>query len=375
MEELSEIYGWKEGKDWRWLSGEATWHWLRTGSTTELYGADDKRFARILRGRQFDDVAVDEAQEFRFEDLGGICRKILMPTIADRRGRIFITGTPGDFDCFFKEVVWDRKHAEWAVVHGEYLENPATRSQLRGQIAMLEASNPGLLEEPWFRREYKNEWVSDVRRGVCKVPEVGFEAYEGPMPGDRHVIGASIGPDMQGALAVAVVGRCRKKPVIIFAEEHGRRKTREHDAALRALLLSYPGSVIAKACIESQAMLEDLVNAGIPIDFADKQNMPFMIDRLTGDVEAGAVLVSDVDAADPSLGKLARHWRDLVWIDSPQGGRTMSAAPHLTEAAALAVSGCFSSYVAPDTRDSGKKEEDRMRNAMIRRRKGESSWR
>jgi hypothetical protein len=85
--------------------------WLKNGSIIQCKGADKPD---SLRGRGVDLVVLDEYQDFK----DGVWSDVLFPTLADRRGRAIIIGTPKAYNHLYelykKGQSQDRDDADWA---------------------------------------------------------------------------------------------------------------------------------------------------------------------------------------------------------------------------------------------------------------------
>ena len=76
---------------------------------------------------------------------------MLKPAVADYRGTIVLTGTPGNLikGLFFD--VTNSREAGWSGHRWDTYANPYMAEQWAGEIADLKAASPLVVEMPWFR--------------------------------------------------------------------------------------------------------------------------------------------------------------------------------------------------------------------------------
>lgn len=324
---LIDMYKWNVKADGR--SMRITFR--DTEGTIQLYGADQKRFQRRMRGKQFDDVVVDEAQDFIFSDLGHLCMRVLYPTIADRHGRLFMAGTPGEIENYFFEVQ-KGEHPHWTVVRGEHLENPHTRAELRGQLNHLLRTNPHVLEEPWVRREYFNEWVPDTRKVVVKLNADINYLYEWQrVAGDRFVLGIDFGFPSLSAY-VLLTWNPDRYPFFVYIEAWERPKMELHDHvnAINDYLRRYPGLRIVgdpswfggKDNPSTESFVTELQQIhGLPIEPADKRDKRFHVERLNSEATCGWLKIFNADDPQhPEKATMAQQWNKLVRLSDGSEG-------------------------------------------------------
>ena len=323
--ELKDLYGWKG----EFHSVELAFK-FENGSIIKLYGADDPRKHRQFRGQRNDIVAIDEAQDFH-SNLQQLIQW-LTPGVADRRGRIFMLGTPGQVASgYFYEVVVERKHAHWAVVHGDPRENPHTAQQLDEQEEILRAGNPLVDQEPWFQREYRGRWVVDSRNNVCRVsPALNFLHRWEPHPRDRYLLGVDWG-DQRAGFSIAVWNH-DQYPWVVFLESetvYGGLIT-DHVKKIKAYQDKYKGlTIVADPGGVSKAIVRELEEVhGLSIQRADKEDRIAQIELMNTDLTCGLVKIYNVaDPETPQNHELAREWANLTWVVNKNTGKAEEGRP------------------------------------------------
>lgn len=338
---------------------------FETDSTIELFGLDDPRRARLFRGRQFDEVIVDEAQDFCWTNLQHFTQRVAIPTLADRNGRLFMAGTPGDRaegvpPCepgdmhYFYEVAWLRKHPQWTVVHGEFLENPWTAAQLSKQIEMYRRANPNVDQEPWFQREYLGKWVIDTRSVVIRLrPDLNYLYEWQPHEDDQYVLGIDFGWKDPSAYVLAVWNP-RLHNWTIYLEAFVARGMYLHDhiAKLREYQTRYPRiRMVADPAGHAAALHAELRDIhGFPLEDADKREKMFALERLNSEASLAAIKVFNLADAKwdgttwksdtPELNPVAQQWATLCWEIDSHGQRVEGTPRHVSDGAVYARRAC-----------------------------------
>lgn len=153
-----------------------------SGGRLAVYSADNDV---ALRGEAFDVVVVDEAAMIREETF----TDVLLPTLADRDGRIVLISTPKGRNWFWRE--WQRGQAGEkgvAAFHAPSSDNPNERIKR----AALEARDR--VSDRTYRQEWLAEFLEDgggVFRGVRRLATA--RPQERAQDGHAYVIGADWG--------------------------------------------------------------------------------------------------------------------------------------------------------------------------------------
>ena len=167
---------------------------MPNGSVIFIQGANDATEIERLRGGKYPLVVLDECQSFR-PFLQNLVDKVLTPAVADYRGTIVMTGTPGPACAgFYYEVTggdgplsksWSTH--SWSVVdnpHHPYGEEDIEEMRIRNG---WRHDNPTLLQE------WRGQWVHDDSRVVYKYDPAINNAIP-PIPDSlTYVLGIDLG--------------------------------------------------------------------------------------------------------------------------------------------------------------------------------------
>jgi hypothetical protein len=139
---------------------------LPNGSRIKLMGLDstmDER--RKILGQKYRLVVVDEAQDFH-SDLESIVYRDLKPALADHRGSVCLTGTPGDVRNFFYEITASAEEGNddvakgWTVHRWSALENPAVhwQEEIDSDIVLM---GQEVEQTAYFKQQRLGQWAFD----------------------------------------------------------------------------------------------------------------------------------------------------------------------------------------------------------------------
>ena len=374
--ELSAMFGWRAKPNMVDLS--LTWP---NGSFCKLYGADQDRFAKLLRGLKFDVVIIDEAQQFEFTDLEHLCDRIVGPTLTDRRGRLFVIGTPGEIASgfYYKLTVENFRPKTWHIITSSEFENPYTAEQLMLEIEELKAENPDIIDEPWVQREYFGKWVADTRRTVIKlIPKVNYLYEWEEHPADRYYLGIDFGFEDPSAYVVAVENP-EKYPYLVYLEARECRQMLldDHIALLNEYQTRYPGiRMVSDPGGHAKALLEELRQVyGFPLEEADKKEKRFHVERLNSEATRGLIKIYNLEeSARPQDNQVAVQWNSLIRVQVGNlpvalGGEWEEGRPrHIHDAALYARrAATLMEYKERTEETYAEKETRRMFEARVNR--------
>lgn len=373
LQELAEDYRW----DCKFNGIEMVVRFRGTNGAIHVLGADDERRHRLLRGQKPDDVLIDEAQDW-YSDIERLIQGIA-PGLADRRGRLFMCGTPPDvFNLegnYFLQVCRG-DHKEWHVVRGRHFENPHTAEQLRAEVAAGVEKNPNFLELPWVRREYFGEFVVDARKNVIHVdPAINYLTEWHSERDDQYIISIDWGDDI-AAYAVATFNT-RRYDYLVYLEAHALHGLLIHDHVnfIRSLLDRYPNAVVvADPGGVSKSIVRELREVHrLPIVNAKKDDRIAQIELMNSDLSLGKVRLYNVsNPADPAEHPLAKQWRELIWLENRVKGTREESRPRDIHDAALYARRYAHTYLhvpKSDKPEPGSPEYDRAIAAEMRRKK------
>ena len=151
------------------------------GGRLTLYSADNDV---SLRGEAFDLVIVDEAARIREETF----TDVLLPTLADRDGRIIIISTPKGRNWFWRQYVQGLQPNDYCASFTAPSEaNPMASIQKAAQLAKQTVND----------RTYKQEWLAqfvDDNAGVFSgIMDCVKEHAKEPQPYKSYVMGVDWG--------------------------------------------------------------------------------------------------------------------------------------------------------------------------------------
>jgi len=330
MQRLQRQYGWR-GK---FNAFELSFTFEGTGGRIRLVGADSEHFARLYRGSEHDLVIIDEAQEFAAIDLHQLIFEIFMPTLDDRRGRLFMMGTPprkrSMMKGFFFDVVVRRLYSDWVVVHGQAFENPHNKEQIEEREASLKAANPDVENEAWFQRERRAIWVVDANDLVLNLTGDNFITDHEPWGSDEYTLGVHWAADGPSAYTLASWNSNKDNKIVLFeAFERDDMGFFDHlevidsdayeaatgkKAAGKGYVQRYPGiRVVADMQKkESHATLQD--SYGVYVERVEIKDDIFATQRLQGDVDHGHLQLYNLDSpSKPDDHTLCEYYGEFGW--------------------------------------------------------------
>lgn len=188
------------------------------GAKLRLMGADLKDYRRKLKGSKFPGCAIDEAQDFRSDQLQSLINDVLAPSIADYAdGWIAVTGTPGPVpQGYFFDLTCNRKfgfsHHEWTMLDNPHMPDPEAR------IREVIEKNGWTPDNPTLLREWRNQWVLDVDALWIRYKESVNHYEELPQHEKfNYIMGIDIG--FRDADALCIVAYSPTSPITYLVEE------------------------------------------------------------------------------------------------------------------------------------------------------------
>jgi len=217
-----------------------------------IYSADNDV---ALRGEAFDLVIVDEAARIAEETY----TDVLLPTLADRDGRIVLISTPKGRNWFWRE--WVRG------ITGEpdywSFQAPSAANPLPTIRRAAERARD-LVSDRTYRQEWLAEFVEDgggVFRGVRALATV--PPGQPPSPGHVHVIGVDWGK-IEDYTAMVVLDVTAQR--VVALDRSRRVEYAIQRARLRALAERYGAvTIVAELNAMGQPIVEELLRDGLPV--------------------------------------------------------------------------------------------------------------
>jgi hypothetical protein len=340
LHHLADTYGW----ECRPNKLEMAFDFPRTGGRIRIFGADHPLAARLIRGQEHDDILVDEAQDFRHMDLQYLCESICMPRLADRRGRFWLSGTPGAMEGgYFYDVVWPQTNPLYQVLHGEPYENQYNAAEQRELDAMYRRANPDVDNEPWYQRERKGLWVVDNRQLLVTLrPERNYLYQDQWRPDieDRYVLGIRWGFSAPSGYCLAVWNPTRY-PYLVFLEGYREQcRLRDHLDKIAAYRARYDGlKIVIEASGPTKSVIDELKREHrVPVVEARKLNADYHEEKLNSDASLGLIKVYHrPDPKAPERNGVALAWSQLAWHVNPETGQRTPPEQRQVHDAALCV--------------------------------------
>lgn len=275
---------------------------FKNGAKIKLTGFDSspKEIDKVL-GEPYDLVILDEVQSFK-GNVGDLVYKRLHITVAERRGRIRMTGTPGDVRLgFFYDVnctdklqkfKWDLHKWSWKDNVGrsthKTTEGMLMRDILQQELDEILKINPRFIETAEYAQEWCGEYFVDVDNLVYK-----FNPLENVYENEPVITDCILGIDLgwHDETAMTVLGWSDQAPYLYQLDEYYESKVDLDTVAEKALEFKaqYP---IIDMVIDSQntqgiKTIENRYNIGFTS--ADKMGKFEHIRLLNTDLRRGKV--------------------------------------------------------------------------------------
>lgn len=289
---------------------------LPNGSSIKLAGADSTReeMEKLLGGK-YPSIIIDEAGSFR-QDLRKLVYENLEPCVIDYNGWIGLIGTPTDLTTGLFFDVTNGKENGWEIHKWSAHDNPFMAENFQKQIDKLVSSNPRVVETPWFRRMYMNEWVVDLDNLVYKADRTRNYLDELP-ENSKHEWTTILSVDLGYNDATAfVVGSYRphdknlylhhswKKPKMIVSEVAER---------INYYREAYKPDIIVVDPASKQVVQELIQRYDLPLISADKTEKVKFIEMMNSDFILGRIKLVGEDSEE-----LANEYASLIWDEKAQ---------------------------------------------------------
>lgn len=321
---------------------------LRNGAVIYVTGADaNQKQGNKFYGGKYRKVCIDEAQSWQ-TDLKSLIFQVLKPSLADWRGSLTLTGTPGDYiQGYFHEVTNGCRAGHigdpsvrvpgWSLHSWTTFDNPYMVEQWKDEIAQLtEKFGETIREVPWFKQMYLGEWVIDFEARCYKYnPErntyTALPNYGGHPGRWHHLLGVDLGysPDPSAFVLAAY----HDVDSTLYYERSWKQWQMDvTDVAdkikeIQAQVLSATGNEIDALVIDGaakQAVAEMRRRHNLPLLAADKVGKSDFIEIMNAGFLKGSIKVNlagccgGVPNPDPKVTKreslsLADEWIGLVW--------------------------------------------------------------
>jgi phage terminase large subunit-like protein len=287
----------------------------RAGSLA-IYSADSPD---SIRGEAFDLVIVDEAAMVDER----VWYDVLMPTLADRRGRALLISTPRGRNWFWRE--YERANQNGAAWRAPSADNPLPSIREAAERARE------LVSDRTYRQEWLAEFV-DEAGGVFRGVRACVRVVD---PRGPFALGVDIGRDEDyTAVAVFDIGQSA-----ILRVERWRRV--EYTLTVNRI------AAIARECDAHEVVVEQNAAGAPVVDYLTARGLPVVgvttsattkrriIDRLAWAIERGEIALPQDDYALTELEQYAQRRRS-------DGTYEYSAPPGLHDDCVMAIAWVYS---------------------------------
>lgn len=348
----------------------------RNRSILSIHGTDKPKSMRMLRGFKFDLIIVDEAQDFCYINVDELINRVLIPCLQDRRGRIFMAGTPGEESRgYFYECMVEKIHTMWHTVQGKQFENPWTAAQALEDEETYKLANPNVEEEAWFLREHRGIWVPDVRNNVVRLRDsINFLHSWTPKSGDKYFLGIDWGFTDPSAYVLACIPEGCEYFLYLEAYTRDQMLLHDHLEKLAEYTARYPGiTIVADPGGSGKALLVEMQKNGYNIENAEKKEKRHFVETVNSEASLGLIKVYNL--ANPSRPKespIAIQWSELVRKRNPRTGEWEEGKPrHIHDGAIYARRRALIEKAPENDKKSwGEVQAEKIREDARRRAKG-----
>jgi phage FluMu gp28-like protein len=224
------------------------------GGRIGIYSADNDV---SIRGEAFDLVVVDEAAQVKEETYSDV----LLPTLADRNGRIILISTPKGRNWFYQE--WVKANEIGTAWHAPTNANPLPNIQRAYELAKTRVS------QRTFKQEWDAEFIEDSGLVFRRVREAATAQLTKPQPGAQYVIGVDWGRTNDAT--VFCVLEVNGKSVVALDRmtdtDYNLQRVR-----LAALAKRYNATVLAESNAMGLPNIEQLQKEGVSVQAFNTTN-------------------------------------------------------------------------------------------------------
>jgi hypothetical protein len=315
---------------------------LGNGSHIVLTGAgDSSRDIQKLLGVAYDLVVIDEAQSFPAH-LKELIYDVLLITIAEKRGKIRVIGTPGIVATgFFYDIATGAETSRhWDTHHWSWMDNKAVRDLIEEQIERMVTANPLVTETPAYRRNYEGEWVADADNLVYRYsvgrngPSRGSDQGVGSVALEHYCLGVDLG--FKDATAFVLIGWGASSPnaYIVSSFKKSGMIPSEIAKVIQDFHNKYPS--IIKTVVDEGGLGKSIAEEWrrrylLAVTPAKKTDKRLFIDEINGMFIEGRIQLL------PGNEELIDELKSLVWLDGERKHENPACDNHLTDSCLYAL--------------------------------------
>ena len=253
-----------------------------------IAGAKDRTEIEKFRGWKLRKCYIDECQSFRTY-IKELINDIIIPALRDKRGELYLTGTPGPvkagvFFEYSQSKNWKSHH--WTAFDNPYMHSPP-KLDLE-EVLREERIIRGIDEtDPSYIRETFGKWIEDSDALVYKFNRTRNIYTSLPTTGEwSYIIGVDIGYNDSDAIAVIGYNSHYKK--VYLVDEHVKNK--QNISQLVEIIQYYkdmynPIRMVMDAGALGKKIQEELrMRHGLHLEAAEKTRKVEFIELLNDDL-------------------------------------------------------------------------------------------
>lgn len=338
--------------------------------------ASEKEKAKLF-GQKYKRVVVDEGGAFTI-DTRELIYSVLKPSTIDYGGDILFTGmATNNINSFFYDVTTG-KEPGWSVHQWSALDNPYMREKFQAEIDEMIRINPLVVETPWFRQMYLNEWVVDLSALVYKFNENRNECDALPQVSKpwNYALGVDLGYNDDTAFSVLAWNEDLRE---LYGVESFKKKGMdlfEVAEVIHELRAKYPFWRTIVDGSNKQAVETMRRRLGLPeLQAAEKQGKADFIEILNSELVQGYIkLIRGKN--DP----LIKEWRELIWDPKKDRQEHSACANHCADSWLYPWRNCYNYLFQPKIHEIRPTEIQRVDSwwddqaANLERREKGSFW-
>ena len=253
-----------------------------------IAGAKDRTEIEKFRGWKLKKCYIDECQSFR-SYLKELINDIIIPALRDKRGQLYLTGTPGPvkagvFFEYSQSKNWRSHH--WTAFDNPYMHSPPGLDL--EEVLTEERIIRGIDEsDPSYIRETFGKWVEDKDALVFKFSKAKNVYTELPTQGEwNYIIGIDIGYNDSDAIAVIGYNTYYKKVYLVDEYVKNKQNISQLVGAINRYKEEYnPIRMVMDAGALGKKIQEELrMRHGLNIEAADKTRKVEFIELLNDDL-------------------------------------------------------------------------------------------
>ena len=253
-----------------------------------IAGAKDRTEIEKFRGWKLKKCYIDECQSFR-SYLKELINDIIIPALRDKRGQLYLTGTPGPvkagvFFDYSQSKNWKAHH--WTAFDNPYMHSPPDLNL--EEVLQEERVIRGIDEtDPSYIRETFGKWVEDKDALVFKFSK-SKNIYDAlPTDGEwNYIIGIDIGYNDSDAIAVIGYNTYHKRVYLVDEYVKNKQNITQLVGAINRYKEEYnPIRMVMDAGALGKKIQEELrMRHGLNIEAADKTRKVEFIELLNDDL-------------------------------------------------------------------------------------------